>query len=281
MIHRLWQGKKRRGVYAPAGVLVACGVLAAVGVAGAAQDETIGVIDTSDPQRFTPPDVDVETGDTVTWDFAGSTTVHNVAAANDVPADPNWGKSDQGDTQFFASAFVMTGTAEYTFTQEGVYQFVCQAHPQMVGTVTVTGPPVTPTPTPPATPTMTPTATPTPAATPTPTPTPDDHTSTPPPTANASDTTAPTLSGVKAKGIRRGARVRFKLSEPATVTIRVKKKSGKVVRTSRLQVRPGTRTATVRSSRLKRGRYRVELQARDSSGNRSALLRSALRIRRK
>jgi hypothetical protein len=76
--------------------------------------------------------------------------------------------------------------------------------------------------------------------------------------------------------------VTFKLSEPATVTLRFKnRRTSKVVRTVRMQARPGTRTVTVHSARLKRGRYTVELQARDATGNTSSALRSNLRIRRK
>jgi len=294
MIHRLWRGKKWRGVYAPAGVLIGCGVLAAVGVAGAAEQaetKTIGVREDAPQQRFfdpanpdpegDPPVVAIDTGDTIKWDFTGATQPHNAAEDDSQPqpdADPTW--------PGYATPYSFVSlTTSRTFNYPGDYKFYCQAHPQMTGTIKVTGDPVEPTPipTPSASPTPTPTASPsaTPTPTPTPTPAPDDHTSTPPPTASASgDTAAPALTGVKVKSLRRGARVTFKLSEPAAVTLRVKKRSGKVVRTVGVQGRPGIRTVTVRSSRLKRGRYTVELQARDASGNRSTLLRAAFRIRR-
>jgi hypothetical protein len=105
---------------------------------------------------------------------------------------------------------------------------------------------------------------------------------TPAPTASASsDRSAPALSGVKVRRLRRAARVTFELSEPATVTLRVRKRaSRKALRTVRLQARPGRRSVVVRSSRLKRGRYTVELRARDAAGNRSPLSRSSLRIGR-
>jgi plastocyanin len=276
MRHRLRQVKGRPMTYAAAGVVAACGILAAVGAAGAAEqagEVRIGVT----ASLWTPNDptnVPVATGDEVVWDFTTNSAPHNLRAVSGPASDPEW--------MNVATPIPTAGEYRRTFGEPGEYKFRCEIHEQMRGTLVVTGPPVgTPTPPPSVTPSATPTPTATPTSTPTPTPTPDDHTSTPPPTVNVSDTAAPGLSGVKAKGIRRGARVTFKLSEPATVTIRVKKKSGKVVRTSSLQVRPGTRTVTVRSSRLKRGRYTVELQARDSSGNRSALLRSALRIRGK
>jgi len=50
-----------------------------------------------------------------------------------------------------------------------------------------------------------------------------------------------------------------------------------VVRTARLQVRAGKRTFAVRGGRLKRGRYVVELRARDSGGN-VTVERASLRI---
>jgi plastocyanin len=273
MRQRQGQGRRRGGTYVAAGMLVACGALAAVGAAGATQQAAEETISATSANQFVPPSVDIETGDTVVWNFTGGT--HNVNGTSGPAEDPEWPQVDSG--------FKSSGEYRYTFTKPGTYAFVCDAHPGMAGTVTATGAAVTPTPTPSATASPTPTASPsaTPTPTPTPTPAPDDHTSTPPPTASASaDTAAPALSGVKVKSLRRGARVTFKLSEPAAVTLRVTKRSGKVVRTVSVQGRPGTRTVTVRSSRLKRGRYTVELQARDASGNRSTLLRAAFRIRR-
>ena len=52
------------------------------------------------------------------------------------------------------------------------------------------------------------------------------------------------------------------------------------MRTARLQVRAGTRTVTVRGDRLRRGRYMVEVEARDGAGNRAPVQREALRIKR-
>jgi plastocyanin len=283
MRQRLRQGISRRGVRVAAALLVVGGMVATMGVAAASQraaaDETIA---TDAGTAFIPPDVAISTGDTVTWNFSAA-GVHNAASSNDVPADPNW-------KDFRTSDAPSRGTYNYTFTQPGSYTYLCEVHGGMSGTITVTGIPVTPTPTP--SPTETPTTTPTPQPTVTPTPTPspsgttppvDDHTTTPAPGSIASaDSAAPSLSGLRLKALRRGARVTFKLSEPATVTLRFKKRgTSRVVRTVRLQARPGTRTVTVHSARLKRGRYTVELQARDASGKTSTPLRSDLRIRRK
>jgi hypothetical protein len=153
----------------------------------------------------------------------------------------------------------------------------------MSGTVTVTGedkdiPVETPTPTPTPTPTATPTATPTVA--PSGNPPVDDHTQTPAPTP-AADTTKPALSGVKLKARKRAAKLTFKLSENATVTVQVRKRgSKKVLRTVSLQARAGTRSYVIRSSKLRKGRYTVRLVARDAMGNKSAASNAALRIRK-
>ncbi len=287
MRHRLRHGKRRRGTYAAAATLVACGLVAGVGAAGAAQqaaDTPVAVVDT----RYEPADVSIDTGDTVTWNTT-SQAVHNVEGEN--YTGPGGAAVAQAWNDY-KTPLVSSGSQSYTFVQPGTYTYYCLVHPeQMRGTIEVTGDPVEPTPTPSATPTTTPSATPTttPSATPTATPgasgspPPADGRVTPAPAGiAATDRTAPALSGLSLTAIRRGARVRFKLSEPATVTLTVKKRgTSKVVRSMRLQARPGTRTVTVRSARLKRGRYTVELRARDATGNSSSLLRSDLRIRRK
>jgi plastocyanin len=271
---------ERRGVYVAVGTLAACGALAGVGAAGAAQQADDATISATSANQFVPGSVDIATGESVTWAFTGGT--HNVNGTTGPAEDADWPEVNSG--------FHSSGEFRYTFNQPGTYAFVCDAHAGMGGTVNVTGPAVTPTPT--ASPTVAPTTSPTPQPTATPTPTPspsgtappvDDHTTAPAPVNIASaDHTAPAVSGLHLKALRRGARVTFKLSEPATVTLRFKKRgTSKVVRTVRLQARPGTRTVTVHSARLKRGRYTVELQARDASGKTSTALRSDLRIRRK
>ena len=213
----------------------------------------------------------IETGESVTWDFDGSTVVHNVKGESGPAEDPDWAG--------YRSQFLSSGEVSRTFTQPGTYTFVCEAHPQtMTGSVTVTGAAVTPTPTP--TPTATPTATATATAFPQPTasPTPAPDHGTPAPSGSARlDTVAPAISRLRVRALRRGARVAFKLSEPALVTLRVKR--GKAtVRTVRLAARAGTRT--VRLSRLARGRYTVEIEARDARGNHAAAQRKAVRVTR-
>jgi len=283
-----------RGVQAAAAMLAAGGVLASVGIAGAAEqaDVTVAAEGTGTGSHWSQPAVAIETGDSVTWDFQAPT--HNVGSTNASPTDPRWEPFIYpGPGQFDQAA--VGSTVKYTFYKSGTYEFVCELHGNsMTGTVTVTGedqeiPSGTPTPEPTAEPTVDPEPTTDPNPTPTtqpggntPPPVVDDHTQTPAPGGAASaDTTKPSLSRVKLKGLRRGARVRFSLSEASTVTLQFRKKGArKVLRTVRLQARAGTRTVRVRSPKLRKGRYTVTLTARDAMGNRSAAKRSALRIRR-
>ena len=79
--------------------------------------------------------------------------------------------------------------------------------------------------------------------------------------------------------MRRGATVRFTLSENAAVTIRFKKGST-TLRTARLSARAGSRAVTVRGSKLVKGRYSVEIEARDARGNRAPMARKTVRVTR-
>ena len=62
------------------------------------------------------------------------------------------------------------------------------------------------------------------------------------------------------------------------MTIRFKKGS-RTLRTARLSVRAGTRSVTVRGSKLVKGRYRVEIEARDARGNRAPVARKTVRVK--
>jgi hypothetical protein len=188
--------------------------------------------------------------------------------------DPGWAA--------FASPISAAVTQSYTFNYPGSYVFVCQVHQGMNGTVTVTGDPVepTPTPTPPVQTPTPPAQTPTPAPTVGPSGTPPSGTI-PAPSGGAADTAAPALTALRVRPARHGAKVTFRLSETSTVVVRVKKRGARhALRTFRLQARAGTRTITLRSARLKRGRYTVELQARDARGNTSSLARGSVRVQR-
>jgi plastocyanin len=66
---------------------------------------------------FQPADLVVEPGTTVTWQWAG--TAHDVTGPD------------------FASGIQTDGTFAYTFDQPGAYDYWCNLHPGMKGTVNV------------------------------------------------------------------------------------------------------------------------------------------------
>jgi plastocyanin len=258
---------RRHGVGAATLAVAAGCAIGAVGIASAADDATISA---DDGVQFMPDAVAVQVDDTVTWTFDNPNNPHNVSATDDSP------------TPWTFSTDVTTDHPDvsYTFAAEGVYRFRCDVHGGMDGEITVTEEEPTATPTP--TPTMT--ATPTPTPTPTPIPQPGGGGGgggTTPPPAAGSDTIKPTVGGLRLKALRRAVRVRFTLSEPASVTVRVKRRgSRKVIKSARVQAPAGTRSVTLRSKRLKKGRYTVDIQARDAGGNRSTLATKRLTLRR-
>ena len=260
------------GLVAAATVLAASGIVGAVGVVGAA-----GASSTADNYEirglassavWEPPNRTIQTGDTVTWTFETG-SVHNVQSDS-----PNWS---------FETEVPSTDPAPYTFTTPGVYQFTCIVHQStMTGTVTVQDeePTATPTTTATATPTATATAVPTTSPTPTPPAPRGDVHATPRP-GGAADAVDPSVRGVRLTALRRAVRVRFRLSEPATVTIAVRRRGARrVLKSARVQARAGTRSVTLRSRKLKQGRYTVAIRARDAFGNRSGLSTRQLLIRR-
>jgi plastocyanin len=262
------RGRSRTGVYAAITAIAATAGLAAVsaaGAAGSAAEHSIRAI--AADTEWHPSTLTIQTNDTVTWVFEGG--VHNVTSTS-----PNW--------NFTSGPAPSTGPASHQFIAPGSYTFVCEVHAgTMDGTITVQDAPVTPTPTPTETPTATPTATATATATPAASPSPGAGHGTTPAPSPTPDTVKPIVSGVKLKGARRAVRVRFRLSEPATVTIKVKRRgSKKVLRSARVQAAAGMRSVKLRSTKLKRGRYTVEIEARDAFGNRSSLAKKALRLRR-
>jgi plastocyanin len=128
--------------------LAAAGLLlAVVGMSDAARaaTSTVSIVGLS----FQPGTVNVNVGDTVTWqndDFQSHTTTSSA---------PLWDSGTLGSGQTFS----------FTFPSAGTFNYVCTIHFGMAGTVIVGGGGPTPTHTP--TPTLTPSLTPTPTPTPT------------------------------------------------------------------------------------------------------------------
>jgi plastocyanin len=284
--------QRRRGLIAATSALFVAAGIAVASVAGAAQDAVVYVSEnggfcfTTSPSKpaCTTSDVNltIQTGDKVTWDYSGSTIIHNAypgPGTASTPANTAW------DAR--RPAFQQTGTDEWTFGAAGVYRFYCQVHASMFGTITVEGGQVE-TPTPTATASATATATATAQATTSPTPTaspratPDDHTTTPAPghASSAKDGAAPRLQSTSVKRVAAGAQVRFWLSEPATVTIAVVRKGAKASAASAVVQAPaGTRSFVLRTKALKRGAYTVRFAPVDAMGNKGAAAAKSLRVR--
>lgn len=97
-----------------AALVAGCGGAEATDAGPAVRTSTVQVVD----DDFTPPDAEVTAGDTVTWQWDGSSQ-HNVV----------------GDG--FESPVQDAGTFEHRFTEPGTYPYRCTLHGGMQGTVTV------------------------------------------------------------------------------------------------------------------------------------------------
>jgi plastocyanin len=261
--------KRTRGVTAACIATAAAAALATVGATGASGElanqtvtasENGGLCFTTDPAApcpasSDPAEVTIQAGEAVDVAFPGPyQNPHNAVASSG-----NWswtsGPLNQNPQP--------TATTP-VFNTAGDYEFVCSLHGAMHTIIHVQGG-------------STETPTPTPSPTPTPTPTTHPSTTTPPPTATV-DTVKPTIRRLRLKALRHhAARLTFTLSENATLTIRVKR-GHRVLKTVRVQARKGRHSVKLRG--LKKGRYTIEVRARDAVGNRSKLATKRLRVRR-
>ena len=209
-----------------------------------AADQTIDA--RSGPNRFEPPEVTINPGDSVTFRNNGG-GVHNL----------HW----EGKTEAEMSPGAVW-TYERKFDTPGTYRFYCDPHQSsMRGAVTVTDPnggggTTTSTTPPPGTTETTP-APPPPGGTTTST--------TPPP---AADTTPPSVSNARARATRRGVRIVMAVSEPAKVTVRVLRRGRRIARRVFTVNDSGVVALRVRRA-LRPGRYSVRLALVDDAGNAS------------
>jgi plastocyanin len=91
------------------------------------------------------------------------------------------------------------------------------------------------------------------------------------------DVTAPAISSLKSSGLRR--RVSFTLSEAAAVKVAVKPLSRKGrTRTVKATGRRGSNRVSLKSLKLKPGRYRATVRATDAAGNRSRAKSTTFRV---
>ena len=140
--------------------LVLLALLGSVGVARAA-DTTVEIGNvTAMSWAFRPSTIQVSAGDTVTWIDRSTADSEPHTVTPDVPG------------AFPSSPILRPGQRHVvTFATPGEFQYHCDIHPDMLGTVVVFPAAAIPsTPSPAATPTATPASTPVPPATPTPAP---------------------------------------------------------------------------------------------------------------
>lgn len=217
-------------------------VVATLAFAPSAYGQGASVQWVGDNVPWSPPEVTIKAGETVTWTWSG---IHNVDATS-----TNWDVTS-GTTSPFSHAFTAAGT----------YDYVCQFHSAMTGRVIVTDTSGTPPPPPPPPP---------------PSEQPFANDQQPPTVFELVDEVRPELDRVRVARVRNGARVRFRLSERARVIVRFRR-GGVNVKTARRTFGKGPGRLTVRDRRM-HGRYKIEVVARDLSGNRSAIERKRLRI---
>lgn len=294
---RIGHTLRRRGLIAATATLTVAAGVAVASVAGAAQSVTVyateNTVDARKPCFSVVPskptcatdevaEVTIQTGDTVTWDFNGSapgSLGHNAVSTNTVAADPDW--------EEWKIDFQNSGTVSREFYAPGVYEFLCQAHAGMEGTITVEGEPVDPPPdeeeeeeeedeTPQVVASVSPTPTATAAAAST-----DDHTTTPAPGhGSAKDTEKPRLASASVKSTKGGVQLRFWLSEPATVSISARRKGSRaVVASATVQAPAGTRSFVLRSKRFTKGTYTLVLASADAMGNLGAPASKTLKVK--
>ncbi|MDA0180598.1 plastocyanin/azurin family copper-binding protein [Solirubrobacter phytolaccae] len=205
--------------------------------ATASADVTIQAVDDVINNRWSSPEVSVKVGEKVTWSFAGTTLMHNVKSSS-----TNWS---------IDSPFAIAGpSVSQTFTAAGNYAYVCQLHAgTMTGVVKVTDESGNPAPPPPPPPLSE-----------------QPYANDTPPLAvyELRDTVAPKLDRVNVSRVRRGVRVRFRLSEDGKVAVRLTR-GGRVVKTRTVEVDRGTGSVTV--SGLRAGTYGVQVSAKDLAGN--------------
>jgi amicyanin len=105
-------------VHAPRFVAIAALGLAVIGLSGAAPAAKSITIDNF---TFSPPEITVAAGTTVTW-TNDDDIPHTVRAV---------------DGAFHSAAMDTADSYSFTFAKPGVYSYFCSLHPKMVGKVTV------------------------------------------------------------------------------------------------------------------------------------------------
>jgi plastocyanin len=231
-----------------AAALAAALAFPAVAAADATIQASDGVVGDGTDSRWAPSDVTIKAGESVTWRFEGTALAHNVRSTS-----ANWSHT---------GPIAVAGAPDSVrFATPGTYAFVCQLHAAMTGTVTVTDAAGVAPPPPPPPPLSE-------------QPFPNDGTVLT--TFERIDAVAPVLSAVKVRRVARGARVRFTLSEAGRATLTLKR-GARTIKTRTVDARKGANRVTVRG--VKAGAYRVEVRARDRSGNAAKVKRARVTVR--
>lgn len=106
------------GVTLALAALAAWLVMAASPVRAAEQAVTI------ENFAFGPADLTIEVGDTVTW--------------TNLDGAPHTATSTSGPASFDSGTLNTDGTFSFTFDTAGTYEYFCEIHPEMLGSITVT-----------------------------------------------------------------------------------------------------------------------------------------------
>jgi plastocyanin len=227
-------------------IALALGTAAALGVAAPATGATVEV-KALDTPAWDKPEVRIAAGDTVTWTFLGTGSLHNVQSSS-----PNWSFESP------VGAPAPTATAP-PFTTPGAYDYVCRIHAQMTGRVLVGDAPPPPPPPPGQQPL------------------PNDSPDVGDVETGAFDATGPRLRDVRVRRRAGGARVSLRVSERARVTVRVVRR-GRTVKTEHASG-AGRLRLTVAGKGLRAGRYRVVVRAVDLAGNPSSARSARITLR--
>jgi plastocyanin len=234
-----------------AALVTTVGLSGALATSAQAAPATVTVND----KAFGPSAVSINAGESVTWDFKEDG--HNVKGDGGINGNNSFG----------------TGTYTRTFSAAGTFSYICEAHPDMKGSVTVAEAAAAPGG---GTPGSNPTAgaaTAAPAAWTFPA---------------AEDRSAPLLRGLRARMGRRAARptLAVRLNEDATVVVGVRRvlsarMASAASPTLRLRGRRGLNRFSLRIRGLRRGTYRLRVVAVDAQGNESRLRTVTLRVPRR
>jgi plastocyanin len=255
-------------------IALVAGFVCALAIAGfpaSAADQSIAAVSNT---GWNPADVSIQVNESVTW---SNTTgfPHNVCVrAAGATSGCGEYRSDAPLSSWPSGGYT------HPFTADGTYQYICEQHPGMHGTITVgTGinPPGT-TGTGTGTGTNTGTGT---STTPPPDSQPTDTITVPVQTTEtfpaAPDTTAPAFVGKpKRRASRRSLVIDLTSSEPGSVKATVFRRpphgrSLTRISDASLKVKQGKNVVRLpRTTSLRRGAYRVKLQLVDAAGNASA-----------